>query len=712
MSNGPQQSQRTNQSDNAARPERAGRATLSQQAFRQPWLHGMKPLVHAPAQFWSNGDGSVDGGSLTGFYMADTRILSAVTPAIPGCELVPVAWSSRLSDASITTLLVRGLHDAGVDPRVRLIVRRGIGPGGLEERLVIENGLDHDLDVPLELSVVFDMASMQEIKGGVPSSATGNIEIRRSNDQSTGQPTGQSVESSADQSVTAVYRATHARLTARNARIAVDGDRVTLFWSIHVPSESTAQARWRLSVDAGAQAVVAAPDERPWGDVHMESPDVRLTRWVRRSLNDLDGLRMTVPSLPEDQFLAAGAPWFFTLFGRDSLWAARFMLPLGTGLAEGTLRTLAHFQARRSDAATEADPGKIMHELRAEPLTSVGAFETGVMQLPPLYYGTADATELWVTLLSKAIDWGMPDSRVEPLLGNLEAALGWIRQWGDSDGDGFLEYVDRTGHGLSNQGWKDSGDSVRWRDGTLAQGPIALCEVQGYAYQAAMLGAGILERFNRPGAGRMRDWAQRLKHDFNEHFWVEDGQGPYPAIALDARKRPVDSLTSNIGHLLGTGILDREGVAHVASRLMGDDLLSGYGIRTLSRRNAGYSPMSYHCGSVWVHDTAIAMLGLAEEGYRREALTVAEQLVRAAELFDYQTPELYSGDGPEHSVVPYPAACHPQAWSSAASIAVLSTVMGMEPVRQSGGEVGVSMKSPDQGTSTRVAVAGRSVSYR
>lgn len=260
------------------------------------------------------------------------------------------------------------------------------------------------------------------------------------------------------------------------------------------------------------------------------------------------------------------------------------MLPLTTRTAMGTLRTLARFQATERDETTNADPGKIMHELRAEPLVSTGAFSPDGMSLPPLYYGTIDATPLWITLLAKALEWGAPDDQVESLLPNLQAALAWLRDYGDCDGDGFLEYLDRSGQGLSNQGWKDSGDSIRWHDGRIAHGPIALCEVQGYAYQAAMLGADVLDHFHAEGSDEWRDWAARLKTRFNETFWVHDKNGRYPAVALDADKLPVDSLTSNIGHLLGTGILDKQGVYDVVTRLSDAEMLSRYGIRTMSPR--------------------------------------------------------------------------------------------------------------------------------
>jgi hypothetical protein len=250
-----------------------------------------------------------------------------------------------------------------------------------------------------------------------------------------------------------------------------------------------------------------------------------------------------------------------------------------------------------------------------------------------LYFGTVDATALWVCLLHDAWRWGTPADQVEPLLGHLKAALGWLVTHGDPDGDGFLEYVDDTGSGLSNQGWKDSGDSVRFRDGRLATAPIALCEVQGYAHKAAVHGADLLEAFGRPGTDRWRHWAAGLEDRFRDRFWVEDPGGAYPALALDADKRPVDSLISNVAHLLGTGLLNAQESLAVAARLASPTMSSGYGLRTMGTGAGGYGPLTYHCG-----------------------------LLAAGEGFRWRLPELYSGDPRAEYGAPvaYPAACRPR----------------------------------------------------
>jgi len=262
----------------------------------------------------------------------------------------------------------------------------------------------------------------------------------------------------------------------------------------------------------------------------------------------------------------------------------------------------------------------------------------------------------------------------------LRAALGWIRDSGDSDGDGFLDHIDRLGTGLSNQGWKDSGDSIQWRDGRLTEGPIALCEVRAYAYGAALAGADILdalgEEQDADDAAFWRTWAADLKGRFAEPYWVETPEGRYPAVALDRHKNPVDSLTSNIGHLLGTGILSPAEERHVANLLRGESMSSGYGIRTMSTGAAGYWPLSYHGGSVWVHDTAITVHGMRRAGLDAPARAVVAELLDAAEGFDYRVPELHAGDPRGQSSVPtpYPAACRPQAWSAAAAVVCLTVL--------------------------------------
>jgi glycogen debranching enzyme len=388
-----------------------------------------------------------------------------------------------------------------------------------------------------------------------------------------------------------------------------------------------------------------------------------LDRWLETARADLESLQLALPDAPDAVFLAAGAPWFFTLFGRDSIWAARMLLPTGLDLAAGTLKVLARLQGERTDPESGERPGGILHELRRD----VNPLHHG-MVLPPRYYGTIDATPLWILLLHDAWRAGLDDGTVRELLPNLRRALAWLEE-AVPDG-GFLAYQDESGHGLANQGWKDSGDSIRWRDGRLATGPIALCEVQAYAHEAALAAVVLLTAFGAPDeAAHWSTWAAALKARFRDAFWIDDGEGGHPAVALDADGAAVDSLTSNIGHLLGTGLLASADEDRVAALLVDPRLDSGYGLRTLAAGSGGYWPLSYHCGSVWAHDTAIAVHGLLRSGHADEAAGLAAGLVRAAAAFGFRMPELHGGDpAAAGSPVPYPAACRPQAWSAAAAV--------------------------------------------
>ncbi|WP_317229831.1 glycogen debranching N-terminal domain-containing protein [Clavibacter sp. MX14-G9D] len=641
----------------------------------QPLLHAETVLLRAPVQAWSAPDGDMGGAPVHGLYLGDARILSHVALTVGGQRGEPIAHGRRSASAGEHVALLRHLDDADADPRVRLVRRREVDGTSLRETVTLESARTTAVTTVVEVRLRADASVMHVIKAGL----VDDVEPR---------------PAITDDGVAWETDGTDARLLAPGAEVAVDGRAVVLRWSVVIPARGRVAVSWSVTAASRTAVVGPATSEPEWAGVRVESGDSRLGRWVATALDDLSGLRMVTTARPDEPFLAAGAPWFFTLFGRDSLWAARMMLPLGTGIAASTLRVLAGLQGAHEDAATAEQPGKIMHELRPGVLTIPGED----VSLPPLYYGTVDATPLWITLLHDAWRAGMPEDEVEALLPHLEAALGWLRDHADQDGDGFLEYRDESGHGLANQGWKDSGDSIQWQDGTLAEGPIALCEVQAYAHEAAVGAAALLERFGRP-ADEWRAYASAMRERFARAFWIDDGEGGYPAIALDAAKRPVDTLTSNIGHLLGTGILSPEHAARVAELLVSPRLDSGFGLRTLATDAAGYWPLSYHGGSVWTHDTAIAITGLAREGFADEAATLARGLLAAAEDFDHRVPELHSGDAAADvpTAVPYPAACRPQAWSAASAIAVLGVATG-------GGPAGA---APNAAVAGAVAVHGR-----
>jgi glycogen debranching enzyme len=623
----------------------------------QPLLHDLSVTVHAPCCALSGHDGQIRSRGVQGVFFGDRRVLSRAVLGVNGAEPTPLAHAHQ--DAGTTFVgLARQLGDAGADPTVRIERVRRVHGIGVDEELRIISAASAPVRATITLDLASDLAPMEAVRGGdtrppLPARpCTGGL----------------------------LWTQPGYEVRAIGEGATVDVATGRLMWTVDLPRRSTARLRWELRVTATAVAVMAAPEPVEWSAPRLVADDHRLARLVERSVQDLRSIRLVDPAEPTDTFLGAGVPWFFTLFGRDSLWAAHMLLPLGVDLAAGTLRALARRQGQRHDRHSGEAPGKIMHELRYG-----SAFSLNAGSGPVVYYGSVDATLLWITLLYEAWRWGLPEPRVAALLPHLQAALGWLADHADADGDGFVEYIDE-GRGLANQGWKDSFDSVRFADGRLAEPPIALCEVQGYAYAAATAGAALLDAFGLTGATRWREYAAELAQRFRARFWVDGPGGPHPAMALDRDKRPVDALTSNIGHLLGTGLLDDEEIALVAGQLAAPAMSGGFGLRTMSADSGGYNPLSYHCGSIWPHDTAIAVSGLARCGYGTIAATLAEGLLTAGEAFGHRLPELYGGDdrGVWSRPVPYPAACHPQAWSAAASVALLQAVLGVYPDVPSG----------------------------
>jgi glycogen debranching enzyme len=362
-----------------------------------------------------------------------------------------------------------------------------------------------------------------------------------------------------------------------------------------------------------------------------------------------------------------------TLFGRDSLLTSWMALLIDPQLAQGTLHVLADLQGEKIDPVSEEEPGRILHELRH------GAGFGAPIKGDSPYYGTADATPLFVMLVGELYRWGFADE-IRALLPNVNRALNWITEYGDRDADGFVEYRRATDKGLFNQGWKDSWDAVSFHGGRLAEPPIALCEVQAYVYGALEARACIARAEGDTGGGEyFAARAAQFKEAFNETFWLPD-RG-YVAFALDRDKRPVDAMTSNMGHCLWTGILDQDKAEQVADHLVSEDMFTGWGIRTLSRSAGRYNPVSYHNGSVWPHDTAIVVAGLARYGFTDHVQRIATGLIDAAEAFDGRLPELFCGfDRSEFlQPVPYPSSCSPQAWAAAAPLLLVRSLIGFSP---------------------------------
>ncbi|WP_141576642.1 glycogen debranching N-terminal domain-containing protein [Actinomadura sp. WMMA1423] len=585
----------------------------------QPAIHRHITCVAAPAIWLSPPSGQLTGG-VDGLYVAERRVLSRFVVTVDGREPEPVEAGPLGANGARFT----GSAGALAVERVRTVT-----PEGGTEQITLRNTGDTPAAAVLRIAAAGDLASISTVRRGedpgLPHTPLDDgVEWTR--------PEGQRV-----------------RLDGRTYAEVSLAPGETFSTTVTVRATPPDTPGFRPAPPAGRAPWARAP-------LAVRSGDERLDRLVAQGVDDLGALLLAYEG---DFYCAAGSPWYLTLFGRDALWTARLALPLGHELAAGTLRVLARHQGDRHDPGTEEEPGKIPHELRPGDATT---------WLPPLYYGTVDATPLFVVTLAEARRWGMPDAEVAALMPAVERALEWL---GTFDG-GFVSYTGRADR-LANQGWKDSDDGVQHADGRPARPPIALSEVQAYAYQAAALGADLLDAFGRPGGARWRRWAADLAERFRARFWV-DG---YPAIALDGDGRPVDGVASNLGHLLGTGLLTPDEETEVARRLI--ELDSGWGLRTLSPDAAGFDPLSYHLGSVWPHDTAIAILGLVRTGHHEFAARLARGLIAAAPSFGHRLPELFGGHDSSTPPVPYPTACSPQAWAAAVSPALVTALLGLDP---------------------------------
>jgi glycogen debranching enzyme len=396
-----------------------------------------------------------------------------------------------------------------------------------------------------------------------------------------------------------------------------------------------------------------------------------LQKLVDRGISDL---RVLLTDIGYGSFPVAGLPWFGVPFGRDSLIAALQMLAFNTEVAKGTLLTLAQYQGKNVDPWRDEQPGKIMHEIRYGELST-----TNQIPFTP-YYGTIDATPLFLILLTEYVKWTGDFEIVARLEENINAALKWIDEYGDRDGDLFVEYHQEASKGIANQGWKDSGDSIVHRDGDYADSPIALSEVQGYVYQAKIGIASIFEQLHRhKQASKLRSQAEQLKKRFDKAFWMQDVN--FYAIALDRDKKQVGTVTSNPGHVLFSGMLDMDKMEAVTDMLISPKMFSGYGIRTMGEGEAGYNPMSYHDGSIWPHDNSMILLGMSKARRQDAVNTVINGLIKAASYFEYdRLPELFCGyDKSIGKAVKYPVACSPQAWAAGTPLVFIQTILGLFP---------------------------------
>jgi glycogen debranching enzyme len=609
----------------------------------------------------SDAHGDVRGG-VHGFVYDDIRHLSHFVLTAVGERLAPIASAAT---APFEAVVVHRLHDGEGEELSALLVRRRHLARGVREDLELWSTDRREVSVQLSIEFGADFAHIFDVKAGrgrAPASPRADGD-----------------------GIVLVDPATSAATRLRWDRPPLTIDHVdgVATWELHAGPRQ----RVRMTVTAepvvdGAAAEPAPPsitargvtvrELKPWRDSipHVASTDRRLGLAVDQALADLAALQIRDVDHPERVVVAAGAPWFMTLFGRDSLLTAWMCLPFDALLAPGVLLTLAELQGRRDDPIAEEQPGKILHELRRR--GGGGPFSTRQR-----YYGSVDATPLFVMLVAEAWRWGALDQDAfDQLRPAVEAAVGWLAS---STTDGFVTYARRNEHGLANQGWKDSWDGITSADGSLPTAPIALVEVQGYAYAALNAAAEIADA--APGtldASALRQEAAALKDRFNDTFWDERG---WFALGRDGHGRPIDALTTNPGHALWCGLASEEHARTYLDRLGEADLWSGWGLRTLATSMAAYDPLSYHNGSVWPHDTAICAAGAARYGRWDVVDRVVEGTLDAATHFAGRPPELFAGIARDDLRVPvsYPASCSPQAWSSASILLLVRTMLGLEP---------------------------------
>jgi glycogen debranching enzyme len=634
-------------------------------------------LVQGQTFSLSTSSGDMDSDLPHGVFVFDTRVLSRWQLRLNGSRVEPLAVDTV--EPFEACFIGHGAPTPGhADADLVVQRRRHVGRGMRERISIVNHGL-RPSEVLVELACDVDFAGLFEVKEG-------RVEQHR-----------RRVEVEGESTIRFSHRAEggldHVEVCATGTATVDPG---LLTWRVPLEPDESWETCVELSVTLAGQWIEPRFTCAAEHDDLAAIPSVRLEEWraglpvldtdhaglaatYTRSAEDLGALRIFDSEHPGLAIIAAGAPWFMTVFGRDSLLTAWMTLMADPSLAHGALETLARFQGDDVDPYTEEEPGKILHEMRFGSTTGLALGGGDV------YYGSIDSTPLFVMLLGELQRWDPRDRLVDELMAHADRALRWISEFGDRDGDGYVEYQRGNPRGLRNQGWKDSWDAVRFRSGELADGPIALCEVQGYVYAAYLARAGLAaEAGDTDSEHRWRDEAERLRARFNRDFWL-DAHGWF-ALALDGDKRPVDVLSSNIGHCLWTGIVEPERAAVMAERLLSREMFSGFGVRTLSTATPAFNPVSYHNGSIWPHDNAICAAGLARYGFTDAANRVVMAQLDVAARFGGRLPELFAGfDREQIGVpVPYPTSCSPQAWAAASPLLWLRTMLALEPAAAAG----------------------------
>jgi glycogen debranching enzyme len=609
----------------------------------------------------------------TGLFSFDTRFLSEWVLTVNGQRLTPLS-TDDLQYFETRFFLVPGTGTVYVDSKLSVIRRRAVG-NGFREELQILNHDEKPVDLTVRIDAGSDFADLFEVKDALKKKGTYSARVTDG------------------RLVLGYQRETFTRATDISATAPSRVDKKGLTFKTRIEP----QGEWSTNLDV-VTAILGSGERherptfaRPRGRQSMET---NLKRWLdqaptlecdwdslretyRRSLVDLAALRFSPPIMGYRSLPAAGLPWFMTMFGRDSILTSLQALPFTPELAATTLRALGDWQGTVVDDFRDEDPGRILHEMRYGELP---AFEE---RPHSPYYGSADATPLYVVLLDEYERWTGDRRLVRELEYEARAALNWIDEYADLMGNGYISYQRRNEKtGLENQCWKDSWDSISYRDGRLAGFPRATCELQGYAYDAKMRAARLArEVWKDPEFGsQLEKQAAELKRRFNRDFWIADRE--YFALALDSDGKQVDVLSSNIGHLLWSGIVDKPKAKAIARHLLGPRLFSGWGVRTLGTGEGRYNPIGYHVGTVWPFDNSFIAWGLRRYGFKEEAARIAAGILEAADFFDGRLPEAFGGYERTLTRYPvqYPTACSPQAWSTGAPLLLLRTMLGLEPV--------------------------------